>query len=139
MTSFKQRTSKVPPKSRYFWLEMVLMGEVYTARVQCRVCTRQAPSGIANVARPGRPGLIYTRQQQCVIQPLMQQVETARGIAGPRIAVLEDLVGAALTASAKAYSATTVLPADVCAATNTDSPCRGTPGCQHTREGGSRP
>jgi len=80
VNSFKQRTSKVPPKSRYFWLEMVLMGEVYTARVQCRVCTRQAPSGMTNVARPGRPGLICTCQKQCVIQPFMQQVETARAL-----------------------------------------------------------
>ena len=49
-------------KSRYFWLLIVLMGEVYTARVRCRV------------------------------------------------------------ASASAYSATAVLPALVCAATNTFSP-----------------
>lgn len=34
-------TSKVELKSRYFWLEMVLMGDVYTARVQCRVCTHR--------------------------------------------------------------------------------------------------
>lgn len=57
------RTSNWLEKSRNFWLEMVLIGEVYTARVQC------------------------------------------------------------LAASANAYSAATVLPAEVCAATNTDRPC----------------
>ena len=49
LTSPVSRPTSKPPavKSRNFWLEMVLMGEVYTARVQCAAARARAYSATA--------------------------------------------------------------------------------------------